>query len=436
MWDFLSKIVEQKLAKSLVFIGIGLIVLGAIGKIPIPQSLIIIGPTSRVILALIGGLIFLIGILIHIVQDGIVIPGLSIPGIRDFTKKILRPGRGSKSDVTELSEKRKEIIEKLRHIKTIPDFPVVLLGSTYVDLIVDPVSTKNLEKKEWGDISNLKFHLGGSAYWVGHYLWKFFRKKSAIFSAMGKSDDPLTRYFAELIEKESKEWLIDNFEKSDIQPSGVTVHLIQERNIFTTMFTAPGALKNFCFVPRITSSINNILKDGGVLYISGYFKTSLSAGLKDFLQNLPREKVLVCVDHGLLNTGLDSGTAAARLKEVFNLGLVDIYICTFDEITDLYGLRKANHTSINVKSERDFSKYLSPIIGELPLITIIRDLKFDSAQVRVMVNENRDWESYKLPGGFDLPRNLYPSKMRVKRPKKEQDSHEATNARTNCTAIA
>jgi len=36
----------------------------------------------------------------------------------------------------------------------------------------------------------------------------------------------------------------------------------------------------------------------------------------------------------------------------------------------------------------------------------------------------------------DLPRNLYPSKMRVKRPKKEQDSHEATNARTNCTAIA
>jgi len=42
----------------------------------------------------------------------------------------------------------------------------------------------------------------------------------------------------------------------------------------------------------------------------------------------------------------------------------------------------------------------------------------------------------KLFDPSDLPRKIYPSKMRVERPKKEQDSHEATNARTNCTAIA
>jgi len=36
----------------------------------------------------------------------------------------------------------------------------------------------------------------------------------------------------------------------------------------------------------------------------------------------------------------------------------------------------------------------------------------------------------------DLPQKLYPSKMRVERPKKEQNSHEAKKARTNRAVLA
>jgi hypothetical protein len=62
----------------------------------------------------------------------------------------------------------------------------------------------------------------------------------------------------------------------------------------------------------------------------------------------------------------------------------------------------------------------------------------DRADVYLCGPDIAEEKNYALlvDGSVDLPRKIYPSKMRVERPKKERISHEPTKTRTDRPTLA
>jgi hypothetical protein len=289
-----------------------------------------------------------------------------------------------------------ELISKLLEIKRLNSCPYALVGSTYIDVTLSPINTQVLERSEWSNIGPLKFHLGGSAYWVGFFLWKLHNIKSYLFSSKGTHSDPLTKEFDRLLQKEP--WLIDKFCTYKDLPSPVTVHLIQDKNLFETMFTSANALHNLSFM-SISNDLNEVLADGGVLYISGYFKTNLSNDLDDVLKQLRSDKnTLVCIDHGLLMADEMVGPAR-KLKAAFEGGLVDIYFCTLDEIWDLFNAGSKNTIS-KPNNDNDVISILETLPHDLgPYITVLRDIRLPYNKVFTKVRGST-WNSIKGTNSF------------------------------------
>jgi sugar/nucleoside kinase (ribokinase family) len=102
-----------------------------------------------------------------------------------------------------------------------------------------------------------------------------------------------------------------------------------------------------------------------VLYISGYFRTNLGLNLARTLLGLS-PKLLICVDHGRFRGGVNPNAEAA-LTDAFARGLIDVYICTMDE------LRELMRTTGKVVDDRsDPIRALEALAKFLPPITVVR----------------------------------------------------------------
>lgn len=396
-----------------VIIGIGIYVtcMGAFGVYPpyFSQTFIRMGQPSRLFFIGFGiGLIILaiilggIGVAIYIVQNNIYIPGVSFPGLRNIIKRgLFRPKRDVAVEKATNQARLESVVNRIKFLHDAGDCPFVLAGSTYLDVKLDSVPTTQLEENEWGNMGPLQFHLGGSAYWFGYYLWKLHQCKSHLFSARSIIDDPLASWYQRLIDEDTNQWLIGHFEESKNETIGVTVILVQAGNAFTTMFTSPGVLKQFCF-SSVQDDLYKTLSSGGVLYISGYFKTSFCKDIKRFLRGIVnRDKVLICIDHGRLIGGHDPGDAVVKLQEVIQLDLIDIYICTFKELWSLYHYN-TNQPMPTPQSKRELQRCLKEIAttNVLPPITIIRDSNMPDgtpAYVHLSGGADVDWKAFNIP---------------------------------------
>jgi sugar/nucleoside kinase (ribokinase family) len=218
-------------------------------------------------------------------------------------------------------------IQELRKLKR---RRFVIVGGIYLDIALTPIDVNQLEDQEFNDLDTIRMDCGGSACYVGRYLFVHHRQRSDLFSRLG-SGDRISATLLALLRHES--WInkLELTSTTDAQ-SGVSVHLLQRDRAFHTTFTHMGSLASLEWRPILEKLLRKT-KAGGVLYISGYFRTNLCLDLSQTLRQLS-PKLLICVDHGRFRAGVNQNAEMA-LVNAFRENLVDVYICTFDEIREL-----------------------------------------------------------------------------------------------------
>ena len=250
------------------------------------------------------------------------------------------------------------VITKIDYLRSNTDRPYTLLGSVYLDqIIISPISILELEKQEDQEITiyPFKYDLGGSTLWVGRILYLLSQRSSFLFSVQGRDEgDTFTREFKIRLSKEtllegrteqakvenepkSHRWLFDYVREIGRNDSrtAATLHLLTANHRFTTMLTHTGVLNDFDW-GVVKDQLYRILKEGGTLYLAGYFKTNLSKELFEHLNQLAQLNTLVCLDHGRLVYGFINQGAVKDLLNAFASNAVDIYFCTLNELWRLY----------------------------------------------------------------------------------------------------
>jgi len=260
------------------------------------------------------------------------------------------------------------LMAKINTLYHSEECPFVLVGSVYLDIILRPIITTLLEKKEWDNLDHIRFDLGGSIMCVGRFLFLDHKQRSHLFSIKGGRGEPLSEVFDALITKEK--WPINDLISSEPKSRpAVTVHLIQHDKRFSTMFTQKGVLIELDW-HNVNDELSIILQNGGVLFIGGYFKTNLCIGFKDNLEKYS-DRTLICIDHGSLAPELITTQSIQALCEAFRTDTIDVYICTFSEITEFF--KKSNqHTTYYLTGDIEKDLKIIAEKGVLPKITYVR----------------------------------------------------------------
>jgi sugar/nucleoside kinase (ribokinase family) len=183
---------------------------------------------------------------------------------------------------------------------------------------------------EYSDLDTIHIDIGGSAAWVGHYLYDLMnrRQKSYLFSRLG--DDATSKDLRNRLKKEA--WIKKFYQVPATRSQcGTSFNLEKRGHQQCTTFTHRGSLTSFDW-HQFISILHRKIKRGGIVYISGYFRTNLYQDLAASLETLPA-KTVVFIDHGRFQE-LDYQRAGAALVQAFSAGLVDVYLCSHVEFFD------------------------------------------------------------------------------------------------------
>ncbi|TDO26140.1 sugar/nucleoside kinase (ribokinase family) [Kribbella sp. VKM Ac-2527] len=262
---------------------------------------------------------------------------------------------------------------RVAQLRALSNPKIFLVGSTYLDLTLSPVTVNSLEEQEYSDLDRVTPDCGGSAVYVGRHLWKKFGQRSYLFTQIGEGDG-LSKELQSQLKREP--WLR---EKTVImakgQQSGLSVILMQKESSFYTTFTHKGALADFSWDP-ILRKIQRKTGNGGLLYVSGYFRTNLCENLNRAIRSIS-PLVVTCVDHGRSQPS-DNVKAARALRDAFSTGLVDIYICTLSELRQF-----AAALSVDIPEGCTREECLERAVagGILPKATVVRR-EFDGVSLQ------------------------------------------------------
>jgi hypothetical protein len=278
---------------------------------------------------------------------------------------------------------------RIQHTRSMRNPRYVLLGGLYLDLFLSPIKTQDLVETEYGDLEMVTARCGGSAYFVGHSLWKNFAKKSYLITRVGRNDPMSVALLRSLSEKK---WIRqEHILAVKNTQCGVSVHLLQRDHSFYTTFTHKGALAELTWDPVLVT-IQRRLRGGGVLYISGYFRTALHRGLIGALRDLS-PNVLVCIDHGRFEAA-ENLEAVDVLREAFERRIVDV--CTYGELCrfmECVGHHPADPSDILISLQHFAAS------GALPLVTVVRgDTQANQAVAFVIVGGRVETVTQRVPG--------------------------------------
>jgi hypothetical protein len=140
---------------------------------------------------------------------------------------------------------------------------------------------------------------------------------------------------------------------------------------------------------------------GGVLHISGYFRTGLHRELCHALENLS-PNLLVCVDHGRFLPE-DHKSAANALLEAFNRRLIDLYICTFPELCRLMATADVE-ADAEATQEETLQKFAAS--GKLPRVTVVRGHAASEATSAHIVLDNELLPAVAVTPGLPPTRDM------------------------------
>ena len=291
---------------------------------------------------------------------------------------------------------------RISQLNTRPRMPVMLVGGVYLDIHLTPVPARDEinPNMEYSDLDTVPVNIGGACFFVGKYLWEGFTRRSHLFSQIGKGD-MFSRQLSRLIKEVP--WIRDDhIPTSKNSQCGVSIHLLDREGRFTPTFTHKGALGNFRWKPIIKSLQHCGRRGGGVLYISSFFRTSLSQDLATSIRSLS-PNILVILDHGRFQP-TEHPAAMRTLTDAFSAAMVDIYICTYGEI---YAF--ATGAGLAVGRELDEIEVVRRCAksGILPKVTVVRGdqnagqptalLAIDN-EVQLIKDGPKDWHPQSSPG--------------------------------------
>jgi hypothetical protein len=279
--------------------------------------------------------------------------------------------------------------------------PVILVGGIYLDVWLSPVSVRLAKNTEYSDLDTVRAEPGGSAFYVGKYLGESFNRRSYLFSRIGRGD-PFSRHLERIVK--DVPWIRgDHLTASGTSQCGVSVHLIDHDGTFLPTFTHRGSLVELSW-PLILRDLQHYTRrGGGLLYISGLFRTGLAVDLVSSIQKLS-PGVLVVLDHGRFQP--DDHVAAVRsLLDAFRLAAIDIYICTYSEIAAL-----ARGAGVVVSGEVSQFELIESFAGMhfLPKITVVRGDPEPGQPVAILAIDDKieliedgphNWVPRNIPGG-------------------------------------
>lgn len=237
-------------------------------------------------------------------------------------------GGGSRRD-------RVGTVGRLLHVRRGRGWPPVLLfGATYLDVSVGPIRMRRLRAGEISSLDAVSIELGGSGPYLGKHLHQFYDVRSRLYTRIGGSD-PLSGQLRQLLKEQRwrRGWPLGKYAHlSKGEQCGVSVHLQQNEDVFHSTFTHTGALGSLTWNQHLFA-IQKASRRGGILYVSGFFRTNLQAHLCSSLRKLS-PKLLIVFDHGRFEPQ-HSERGVTTLSNAFSQGLIDVYVCTFSELEDL-----------------------------------------------------------------------------------------------------
>jgi sugar/nucleoside kinase (ribokinase family) len=234
---------------------------------------------------------------------------------------------------------------RLRQIREKKRFAILLIGGVYLDIRLFPVDIVHLEEGEFSDLDRPRVDIGGSASWVGRFLYKSTHdtRRSYLFTRLG--DDAFSKDLRRSLH--NARWIKKLYAvKAETSVCGVSFDLEPRENKPSTTLTHRGSLGGFNW-HQILDDVNRKAKRGGVIYISGYFRTDLCRDLRDSLEALPA-RTIVCVDHGRFRRE-DYDRGGPALVSVFQEGLIDVYLCNHFELREFAssaGVAAAGHLAV------------------------------------------------------------------------------------------
>jgi hypothetical protein len=305
-----------------------------------------------------------------------------------------------------------------------PRLPTVLVGGAYLDVHLRPVERETLinpAAKEYANLGEVRTTAGGSAFFVGQYLYDVSGRKSFFFSRVGKGDF-FSRHLKRTIQ--DSQWIRgDNISVSRSSQCAVSIHLLSPDGAPLPTYTHRGALLDLTW-RRILKDVQHCFRrGGGVLYISGYFRTALDIDLAESVSSVSPD-VLVIVDHGRFKKE-DCRPALRSLVDSFQSGMVDIYVCTYTELLEYAAGAGVDVTIV----DGNYAEAVRQILraGILPRVTVVRGdarphhqataLVAMDGDVRELTEGPQDWVPRGEPGGRSaftagLISNLYAGRGR------------------------
>ncbi len=227
-------------------------------------------------------------------------------------------------------------VERIVHLRSLVKPPITLVGAVYLDIVLYPVETKQLEHHEWTDIDPLLIGPGGAAYFVGRYLYQNFNRQSFLFSGFGSAADILSNSLCTMIADE--EWVENDLDEfvGDSQ-SAISVHLVQRDHAQTSVFTHRGAVASLRW-SQVADRVRSAVRGGGIVLISGYFKTQLQVGLRAELKQLHAQNALVIADPGSIDSSSTDRNQLSNLREELQAGLIDVHVSGYKDFLRVYGI--------------------------------------------------------------------------------------------------
>lgn len=209
----------------------------------------------------------------------------------------------------------------------------VLIGPTYLDFILYPVTTDRLGPDlEFSTLQKPKVLLGGSSAFIGRYINRLQGSKPDLITTTPRQGTPLSDIWWKEVGKEN--WIGRLVSSGETDDPSITFALRQARDGHKTMFTYPSGKDEFGWAP-----IRNYLEEspGKVLHFSGIVKTGLRSGFIENLEEIVKNNVTV-IDHGRFTPDQKEGDYQNLIVEALNYGLFDYHITSLRELAGLYDI--------------------------------------------------------------------------------------------------
>lgn len=246
---------------------------------------------------------------------------------------------------------------------------VTVIGATYLDLRLFQVESSTLGEQEWTGLEPIKVSIGGSAFRVAKSIALDYGLSLHFISVRsGNEEDPLAGLMLDLLKEEH--WLpLESVRPLPQCHTPVTVLVTSAAGSSqrTTMFTHRGPLSRLDW--DLVKETSELTDEPRVLYVGGFFKTDLWEGLDEHLERL-KANSLVIVDHGRLPAEDPSKVAVSRLKSAFRRSRVDVYLCSYLELIQLFGAgRERRGARMRLLHLRRLARELKLA---LPVLTVVR----------------------------------------------------------------